>query len=263
MEKVRSRDGTLIAFRKSGDGPPLLLVHGTGGTSLRWAPLSALLEKEFTVYAMDRRGRGESGDGQGPYAIEREFEDVAAVVDGIGGKVNLFGHSYGGICSLESVLLTGGVDRLLLYEPPLKADPTKVLDREVLGRIESLLAAGDREGVLVTFMRELVRMPEHEIEMSKALPAWPLRVAAAHTVPRELIAHEGYCFEADRFKKMTFPVLLLVGGESPDHVKAQMRLLADSLPNNRLTVLSGQQHVAMETAPEMLAEAVVDFVLRP
>ena len=84
-----------------------------------------------------------------------------------------------------------------------------------------------------------------------------------HRAPRELTAHEGYCFEADRFKKMTLPTLLLVGGDSPDHVKVQMRLLADSLPYNRVAVLPGQQHVAMETAPEMLAEAVADFVLRP
>ena len=110
---------------------------------------------------------------------------------------------------------------------------------------------------------ELGEDAEHEIEMSKALPAWPLRVAAAHTVPREWTAHEEYCFEADRFKKMALPTLLLVGGESPDHVKVQMRLLAELLPNNKVTVLSGQQHVAMETAPEMLAEAVADFVLRP
>jgi pimeloyl-ACP methyl ester carboxylesterase len=262
MEKIRSKDGTLIAYRQSGEGPPLLLVHGTGGTSRRWAPVVPLLERDFAVYAMDRRGRGESDDAAGPYAIEREFEDVAAVVDGIGGKVHLFGHSYGGICALESALLTGRIDRLVLYEPPMKADSTRVLDPAFLGRLQALLAAGDREGALMAFMREVVRMPEHEIRLSTSLPAWPDRVAAAHTLPRELIAHEGYRFDASRFKGMTLPTLLLVGGDSPDHVRAAIRLLSDVLCNSRVTVLPGQQHVAMETAPEMLAKAVTDFLLQ-
>ena len=262
MEIVRSKDGAPIAFRRSGKGPSLLLVHGTGGTSRRWAPVVPLLERDFTVYVMDRRGRGESNDSTMPYAIEREFEDVAAVVDGIGERVHIFGHSYGGICALESTALTRRVGRLVLYEPPMKADPTRVLDPDLLDKLQALLAAGDREGVLMTFMREVVRMPEHEIGLSTALPAWPDRVAAAHTLPRELMALEGYRFEASRFKSMTLPTLLLIGGNSPDHVRAAIRLLSDALCNGTVTVLPGQQHVAMETAPEMLAKAVADFLLQ-
>src|SRR5215813_2457638 len=99
MEKILSKDGTPIAYQRSGAGAPLVLVHGTGGASVRWKPILPALEQHFTVYAVDRRGRGESGEAAS-YAIEREFEDVAAVVDSIGNEVNLLGHSFGAICAL-------------------------------------------------------------------------------------------------------------------------------------------------------------------
>jgi pimeloyl-ACP methyl ester carboxylesterase len=102
MEKIMSKDGTPIAYQRSGTGPPLVLVHGTLGSSRRW-PVIPMLEKQFTIYAIDRRGYGESGDASN-YAIEREYEDIAALVDAIGGEVNLLGHSFGGFCILEAAL---------------------------------------------------------------------------------------------------------------------------------------------------------------
>ena len=148
MEKVLSRDGTSIAYHSSGTGAPLVLVHGTGGTSQRWAPVLPLLEKHFAVYAMDRRGRGESGDGASPYSAQREFEDVAAVVDAIGTGVHLFGHSYGAVCALEASLLTDRIDRLILYEPPIPLPGPRDEDDGVLKKLEDLLAAGERAAVL-------------------------------------------------------------------------------------------------------------------
>ena len=196
MEKVRSADGTSIAYQRSGTGAPLVLVHGTGGTYSRWAPILPALEKHYTVYAVDRRGRGESGDAAA-YNIEREFEDVAALVDAIGEPANLFGHSFGGICSLEAALHAQHVSRLVLYEPPIPVANVQIYPEGVIDRLQALLDAGDREGLLTIFMSEVVRMSPHEIELSKSMPAWPARVAAAHTLPRELRAHEGYCFEPE------------------------------------------------------------------
>src|SRR5436190_5786548 len=120
MRTFTSKDGTAIGCFVSGSGTPMVLVHGTSADHGRWAPIMPALERHFTVYACDRRGRGASGLGE-PYAIEREFEDVAAVVDGIGGPVDLLGHSYGAICALEASRLTPHLRRLVLYEPPVPA----------------------------------------------------------------------------------------------------------------------------------------------
>jgi pimeloyl-ACP methyl ester carboxylesterase len=121
MEKVISKDGTPIAYHRSGKGAPLVLIHGTGASSERWKPILPALEKQFSIYAVDRRGRGASGDAHA-YAMRREFEDVAAVVDSIGDRVHLLGHSFGAICSLEATLLTSHVHKVILYEPPLPVE---------------------------------------------------------------------------------------------------------------------------------------------
>jgi pimeloyl-ACP methyl ester carboxylesterase len=166
-------------------------------------------DRQFTVYAVDRRGRGESGEAH-DYAIEREFEDVAAVVDSIGEGVNLLGHSFGGICSLEAALLTPHLRKLILYEPPLPIPGVPIYPEGVTERLHTLLDAGDRPGVLTTFFREIVRMPPHELELFQSSPAFPARVAAAHTLPRELRAHEAYRFKPERFNTLNVPTLLLL-----------------------------------------------------
>jgi pimeloyl-ACP methyl ester carboxylesterase len=260
MKKVVSQDGTSIAYRRSGAGAPLVLVHGTGGTWERWTPVLPFLEKHFTVYAIDRRGRGESGDAAAPYTMEREFEDVAAVVDAIGDGVHLFGHSYGAICALEASLLTVHIDRLILYEPPIP-ESTGADDGKVLEEMQNLLAAGDCEAVLTMFMTDMVGMSRQLVELSKSMPAWPTRVATAHTLPREILAVRKYSFEQDRFRAVACPTLLLLGGESPDHFRMAIRLLESVLKDSKTVIMAGQQHVAMETAPKLLANAVSSFLL--
>src|SRR5918998_6394003 len=125
QETVTSEDGTRIAGWRSGEGPPLVLVHGTAADHSRWKPVLPAFEERFTVYAVDRRGRGDSGDAE-DYAIEREFEDVAAVVDTIGEPANLLGHSYGALCALEAALLTPNVRKLVLYEPPMEVTGERI-----------------------------------------------------------------------------------------------------------------------------------------
>ena len=166
MEKILSKDGTPLAYQRSGAGSPLVLVHGTLSSHGGWAPILPALEKQFSVYAIDRRGRGESGDASS-YAIEREFEDVAAVVNSIGDGVNLLGHSFGGLCALEAALLTPHVRSLVVYEPPTLPVPGVPLYPEgMVDRLQALLDVGDRENVVITVFRELVRMPAHELELS-------------------------------------------------------------------------------------------------
>ncbi|HLV35050.1 MAG TPA: alpha/beta hydrolase [Spirillospora sp.] len=258
-EKIQSKDGTAVAYQRSGTGPPLVLVHGTLGWSRRW-PILPELEKQFTVYAVDRRGRGESGDAQ-DYAIEREFEDAAALVDSIGNGVNLLGHSFGGLCVLEAALLTAHIRRLIVYEPPpLPVLGMTLYPEGMIDHLQALLDAGDREGMVTTFLREIVRMPPHELDLLRASPVFPAMVAAAHTVPREQRAEEAYRFEPERFRHLNVPILLLLGGDSPQFARATIELWHAALPSSRIRVLPGQQHIAHYTAPDLFASEVKAFL---
>jgi pimeloyl-ACP methyl ester carboxylesterase len=228
-----------------------VLVHGTSADHTRWARVLPELEQRFTVYAVDRRGRGASGDAAG-YAIEREFEDVTAVVDSVGEPVTLVGHSYGGICSLEAALRSDAVRRLVLYEPPIPTD-VEIYAPGLIDRLDALLAAGDDEAVLTIFMTEVVRMPADHFERFRSLPGWDDRVAHAHTVVREIHAHAAFRFDPGRWRDFATPTLLLLGGDSPALFAAAIHLLHDTLPHSTLRVLPEQQHVAMETAPALFA----------
>ena len=253
-----SKDGTRIAYWRSGSGPALLLVHGTTADHSRWARLLPDLERHFTVYAMDRRGRGESGDAPS-YAIAREFEDVAAVVDAIGGPVFLLGHSYGAICSLEGARLTDRVRKLILYEPPLPMGAA-FYPPGAPERIQALVDAGDPEGALETFFRDVVRMPEAELAAYRQLPAWKVRVTLAPTIARELTIERGYTFRPEQFERLTVPTLLLVGGESAPVFRQATDALHGALPDSELAVLPGQRHVAMDTAPALFLAEVERFL---
>jgi pimeloyl-ACP methyl ester carboxylesterase len=259
MEKVKSKDGTDIAYWVGGEGPPLVLVHGTTADHTRWASVSPAFQEKFTVYAVDRRGRGESGDTL-PYAIEREFEDIAAVVNAIPGPVNLLGHSYGAICSLGAALLTEAIAKLVLYEPPIPAG-IDIYPPGAADRIQKLVDAGDRDGAVSTFFREIVKMPEHELALQRSLPIWKARVAAAHTIPREMMFDEQYKFSPERFRKVDVPALLLLGGDSPPFLKGATELVSQTLPHNRIAVMPGQQHTAMNTAPQLFTSEVLKFLL--
>jgi pimeloyl-ACP methyl ester carboxylesterase len=256
MRTVASRDGTPIAFAVSGSGPALVLVHGTAATHSRWSALLPLLEAHFTLVAMDRRGRGESGD-RLPYAIDRECEDITAVIAEQGTPVLLFGHSFGAICALEAEIRTGGVAGLALYEPPIFGG--KGARPDVLTRIEALLAAGDREGVVTTFMRDIVGISADQFVRFRASPAFPARLAAAHTLPREVKAANAYVPSAERIGGVSVPVLLLLGAESPPLVRDINAMLERYLPDANTVTMARQQHMAMDTAPEMVAAAMIDF----
>jgi pimeloyl-ACP methyl ester carboxylesterase len=260
MEKVTSRDGTQIAYYRRGAGSPLVLVHGTGAADPTAWRAFPTLEKRFSLITVDRRGRGESGDGTS-YAIEREFEDIAAVADAIGEPVDLLGHSFGGILALEATLLTRNIRKLVLYEGvPI---PSEVFPEGIIDRLQALLDAGDRESVLITHYHDNVGMSPAEIEQLKSSPAWPARIAAAHTVPRELRALDRYEFAPGRFKDLQTPTLLLLGGDSPQFAKDATETVDRVLPDSRIVVMPGQQHIAMYTAPELFVNEVVRFLLEP
>jgi pimeloyl-ACP methyl ester carboxylesterase len=255
---VRARDGIDIGCWRSGDGPPLVVVHGTSADHGRWRTVLEPLAARFTVYAMDRRGRGASGDVE-PYAIENEFDDVAAVVDSMPEPAHLLGHSYGAICSLEAARRTTNLRSLVLYEPPLPIG-IAIVSEATQAKLDALNAAGDREGVLETFMREVVRVPESDLATLRSLPAWQARIAAAHTIPREESLEHTYRFDPEWVREIHVPVLLLQGGESPPFLVEPIRVLERMLPDVRVVVMPGQQHAAMDTGTELFLKAVLDFL---
>ncbi len=257
MESIISKDGTRIAYERSGKGPALVLIHGTDIDHTQWTPLLSKLGQHFTVYAVDRRGRGQSCDAE-PYAIAREFEDAAALINSIGDEVNVLGHSYGAICALEAALLTTHIRKLALYEPPIYTTVKLSYPPDILNRINALLEAGEAEKVLL-MLNELAQTPKEELNLVRSLPSWQTRISAACTMPREIISAKNYTFNPERFRNLKTPTLLMVGGESTPFYKAAIEALHAALPNNRFVVLPGQGHEAMDTAPELFLKEVISF----
>jgi pimeloyl-ACP methyl ester carboxylesterase len=256
-----SRDGTAIACQKGGAGPPLVLVHGTAADQARWAPVRPALEERFTVYACDRRGRGASGDGPA-YALEREIEDLVAVVDGIGGPVDLLAHSFGAVCALEAAPRAQNLRRLVLYEPPINVGPP-VARADLSDRLQALLDAGDRAGVVATFLEEVARVPAAQLERLRRLPASHERVRVASTIPREVRAQGEYVLVPERLRHLAAPVLLLLGGASPPFFRAALARVQAAVPRSELVVLPGETHLAIDKAPDLFAREVIAFLTRP
>jgi pimeloyl-ACP methyl ester carboxylesterase len=266
METVTSTDGTPIAYERSGEGPPLVLVHGTTSDHSTWELVLPELQKHFTVYAMDRRGRGESGSGDGrAYDIEREFEDVVALIDSIDRTVALLGHSYGAICALEAALRSGRVRGLVLYEGTFPVpEGTELYPPEALDSVRSSLKADDREGALTIFYHHIALISPEEIEMLRSLPIWAARVALAPTIPREMRAFESYVsnFDPARLANLRTPTLLLLGGDSPPLERAAAEALDAALPDSRIAVMPHQAHLAHRMAPELFVREVVQFLMQ-
>lgn len=172
METVTSKDGTEIAFIRTGSGPPLLLVHGSAGDHTRWElfDVRPKLAQHFTVYAMDRRGRGGSGDADN-YKPDLEFEDIAAVVNSIDEQVTLLGHSYGAFCALGASLKTGNLKILILYEPVFVVGDHQFVSSDVITELKAVMDKGDKEQLLIRFLEKVARIPQTEIEIMRSGPA--------------------------------------------------------------------------------------------
>ena len=261
MEIIASADGTAIAVERTGSGPPLVLVHGNGDVHTFWdlAGVRTAFAEHFTVYAIDRRGRGESGD-TAAYGLEREAEDVAAVVESIDDPVTLLGHSGGALYSLEAALRTDNLRKLILNEPPIQAGDHTLDVEAVVTEMKQLLDNGENEQALVLFLQEVAHLTPDELEAARSAPIWQDMVDAAHTLPRELQAIAGYEFDATRFANMTTPTLVLSGGESPPFYKDATEAVNNALPNSRIVTFDGHAHEPMNTAPDRFVNEVLTFV---
>ena len=263
-QHVTSADGTRIGYWTSGDGPPLVMVHGAMADHTTMALVVSLLEPHFTVYALDRRGRGASDDAP-THVIEREFDDVAAVVDAIaertGAPVSLYGHSYGATCALGAALRTGNIHRLALYEPAFRGVFTYATG--FLDRVAALVAAGQAEAAVELAFRVRVGLSSAQIEALRALPSWAARVGAAAAIPRELAVDATLAFDGPRYATVTTPTMLLVGERSPVGQRSIIEAIDAALPDSRIVALPGQEHMAQASAPELVATALIRFMTGP
>jgi pimeloyl-ACP methyl ester carboxylesterase len=266
---VVSRDGTRIAVFSSGEGRPLVLVHGTTADHTTFRALAPVLATSFRVHEIDRRGRGASGDGSGPYRIELEYEDVAAVADAVaaesGEPVDVFGHSYGGRCGLGAALLTAAIARIVVYEgaPAPAADGGGYRPAGVEARIAALIDAGESDAALQAFFREIVRMPESELDAYRANPVWPARVAAVGTALRELHGEASPAASLEALGRVEQPVLQVLGGASAPIFRDATEALDARLANGRVIVIDGARHAAHHTHVDALAGAIRAFLADP
>ena len=261
--KVTSKDGTRIAFDKSGDGPALILVGGALSDRTAWAPLAKLLAPRFIVFSYDRRGRGDSEDTP-PYAVAREIEDIEALIDEAGGTAFVHGHSSGAVLALEAAAKLGTkVQKLSLYEPPFIIDDSRPPPPEnYVRQINELIAANRRGDAVAFFMTEVVGMPAEAVAQMKSAPTWPALEALAHTLPYDIAVlgdnMAGKPLPTDRWTAATAPTLVMDGGASPAWIRNSARTLAGILPDAQHRTLEGQTHAA---APEVLAPEIERFFL--
>jgi pimeloyl-ACP methyl ester carboxylesterase len=262
MKTAISRDGTRISYDELGQGPPLVLVGGAFNTR-SFGPnggLAPLLAERFTVINYDRRGRGDSTD-TAPYSVEREVEDLEALIEEAGGSASVFGISSGAALAMEAAHRGLNMDKLALYEAPFVVDDSRPpVPDDYLERLEKLVASDRRGEAIRLFMRKGVRVPAVFVAMMRFMPAWSKLKAIAHTVIYDAALVDDYQkgkpLPAERWASVTMPTLVAVGGKSPDWMRHAMRELADTLPNAKHLTLEGQTHIVK---PEALAPALVEF----
>jgi pimeloyl-ACP methyl ester carboxylesterase len=260
VERIRSADGTEIAFERAGDGPAVILIGGALNDRGSPRELADALAERFTVIRYDRRGRGDSGDTP-PFAVAREVEDLDALIEATGGSASLFGHSSGAALALETARGRTSVARLALYEPPFIVDDTRApLPDDYVEHLDELVAAGDRGGAVAYFLTTGVGVPAPQVEAMRSMPMWPWLEGLAHTISydgRAMGDHmDGRPFADGEWDDVTQPTLVLDGGDSPAWARNACRALADALPNARSETLPGQTH---EVATDVLAPILDRF----
>ena len=258
---VRSADGTRIAYDRIGRGEPVILVdaalcrRGVG-------PSRALAERlaaHFAVVTYDRRGRGESGDTP-PHAVEREVEDIAALLHEVGGSACLWGTSSGALLALEAASRLGGIGKLALYEAPCVVDDDGAAATVEWDRIDEAIAARQRGAAVAYFLRG-VGVPRVVVAVMRLTPMWSKLEAMAHTLPYDAAlvreVQRGGALPAERWRSVAMPTLVMSGEKSPDWMQRGNRALSAALPDARYRALEGQSHVLK---PKLHAPVLVEFL---
>ena len=258
MERIQSSDGTSIAFDRSGEGPPVICVPGLfqhrafdPGT----VELAALLAARFTVFHYDRRGRGDSGDTP-PYAVEREVEDIGALIDEAGGEAALYGMSSGGALALEATARGLAVTKLAVYEPPFTDDEGKIEPSEELATGVAEHVEAGRPGDAVALFMTTSGMPEEAVAQMRQAPFWAGLESVAHTMPYDMTLMSDTTLLSERAPSITVPTLVIDGGASPPWGRLSADAVAAAVPGAERQTLEGQTH---EVAAQVLAPVLTEF----
>ncbi len=261
METTTSADGTTIAFDRSGRGPALLLVGGALSDRAAAVGLAGKLAPRYTVIAFDRRGRGDSGD-TAPYAVEREVEDIVALLDGAGGWAFVFGHSSGAVLALETArAFPERVPKVAVYEPPFIVDDTRApLPADYAAQLETLVSEGHRGEAVAYFLTSGPGIPAGVVESMRTEEYWPSLEAIAHTLAYDASVMgdtmRGSPAPLERWASLRVPALVMAGGASPSWQQQGARALASTLPDARHRTLEGQDH---GPSHELLVPLLEDF----
>ncbi|WP_161782624.1 alpha/beta fold hydrolase [Halococcus sediminicola] len=247
---VKSTDGTEIAYRQGGNGPPLILIHGGGlsGQTL-WDTMQPQFISDTTLLVPDRRGHGDSGD-TSDYNLEQEVADIHSIIESVGSNPTLFGHSYGGLCALEAAR-EATVKRLILYEPAILTGEHKD-DANLSDEMEKLLDAGERRQAVKQYLRESAGL-----ENIERLPIWPEIVNHAKIIVRQNRAIEQYRLED---LDISVPTLLLRSEEGPEHLRDGVGRLHETLPNSQLVELKDMGHNGVYSNSEQVANEIWAFM---
>jgi pimeloyl-ACP methyl ester carboxylesterase len=255
MENVTSRDGTTIAFDRMGEGEPVVLVSGGSVDRMSNAPLAEELMSDFTVLNYDRRGRGPSGDTP-PYAIEREIEDIEAMLEAAGGSAHLYGTSSGAALALRAAAAGVPLAKLALWEPPYIPDGVPKPPEDQVEQYETMVAEGRRGDAAEYFMSKVVGMPPEFVADARNQPWWAGQEAIAHTLAYDARIMGDYVLPVDRAAAVKVPTLVLAGGADTPWMRDTAAALADALPDGAVRFLDGQGH---NVDPTVLAPALKEF----
>jgi pimeloyl-ACP methyl ester carboxylesterase len=266
VQTVTSRDGTRIAYDSYGSGPALILVGGALSQRKfkKNRQLGELLADRFTVINYDRRGRGDSGDTE-PFALEREIEDIAALIEAHGGRASLWGWSSGGALALRAAAAGIGVERVAIYEVPFMVDPDDhVVDPHYGENLEAALLAGQRAEAVKLFMRDAVGVPAPFVALMRLMPMWRDLKSVAHTLPYDLAAMgdtmSGRPLDPAEWAGVRVPVQVAYGSKSPSGLRKGSQAIAATLPDAELRELPKQTH---NVSMKVLAPVLAEFLSKP
>jgi pimeloyl-ACP methyl ester carboxylesterase len=269
--EVRSADATPIAVFEvaAPDGAdqrrvPLLLVHGATADHTTWRAVGPRFAAARRVFAMDRRGRGASGDAAA-YAIEREYEDVAAVAESVARlngveAIDVAGHSYGGRCALGAALESRAIRRVVAYEGAPVPSGMSYRPPGLVDAVRAALARGDKDAALSTFLAGIVGMSDAALDAYRRDPVWPARVAAAHTILREIEAEAMPAASIEALARVRVPVQLILGSISRSPFRIGTDALAAALPDASVVTIDGAAHAAHHTHADEFVRAVERFL---